>query len=291
MRLILPTSFPIDSLVHNPRSVRLSRMPPPWRTMQPTMVVQGAFSTITPSGTTLTKTAWVQTLSAAQVTSDITLLALSCSNANPALADASAVLDIGTGAAGSESVVVADIPIGSHISNCGLLIPVRVPSGTRVAMRASFVRTATAANIYVAQAFLHEAFARQVPATLDVLGNNPASATGTAMSGASGTWVQITASTTKDYQCLWPVHSLTTGTNLGESVTYSIGVGASGSEVVVGQYGTQCNSVQKTCNQFIGSGIGPVSGPIPVGSRIAVRHNIVSTPGNHSFALIGVPYV
>lgn len=281
----------IGSLAHNPRSLRLSRIPPPWRNSQMTLVVQGGFVQITPSGTALTKTAWSQMLSAAQVTSDISLLSMSIANSGSGLSDASAVLDIGTGASGSETVVVADIPIGSTITNNGFFIPVRIPSGTRVAARVSFVRTATAASIYVAQAFLHSAFASQLPTTCDVLGNNPSSATGTAMSGASGTWVQITASTAKDYQCLWPAHSLTTGTNLGEAVTFSVGIGASGSEVVLGQFATQCNQAQKSCNQFIGSGPFPVTGPIPAGSRIAVRHNITSTPGNHSFALIGVPYV
>jgi hypothetical protein len=288
MRTIRPVG--IGSLTFNPRSLRLCRIPPPSRLDAATIIAIGGFATITPSGTTLTKTAWTQALSAAAVTADITLLNMIVANSSSGYADASVVFDIGIGAAGSEAVVAADVPVGS-LNASPLPIPVRIPAGTRVAVRVSCVRTSGGIQLYPGAAASRAAALGQTPTSLDVLGNNPASATGTAMTGASGTWTQIVASTAKDYQSLWPIPSLTTGTNNGDLVTYSVGIGAAGSEVVVGQFGIQHNAAQKSCVVWGGNALSAVSGPVPAGSRVAIRHNIASNPANYSAALFGVPYV
>ena len=108
------------------------------------------------------------------------------------------------------------------------------------------------------------------------------------MSGSSGTYVQITASTAADYQAVIIVPSISaTSSQTNSAVTFTLATGAAGSEVDVGQ----CVAVFDG-----GVGVGNVilpgycGGFIPAGTRLSVKHNISSSPGSYDICLIGVPY-
>lgn len=199
------------------------------------------------------------------------------------------LLDIGVGAAGSEVVVVPNLAVGGQYpTSTEYDIPIAIPAGRRVAIRAQGARTSASVGFNIN--LISATDSQTTPASVDVLGTSTANSSGTAMSGSSGTYVQITAATTRDYQSLILIPSSTSGLTV-QYVTaiLTLAVGAAGSEVDI----TQCLAFGDG-----GQGISPYSvrgefggGLIPSGSRIAVRHNLASSPGWLSACVIGVPYV
>jgi hypothetical protein len=111
------------------------------------------------------------------------------------------------------------------------------------------------------------------------------------MSGASGTWVEIEDSTTKDYIgfSIAPSTSDTDTASQGDA-TYEIGVGAAGSEVAFGYihfaFGATENfslAANRSPNLF--------GREVPTGSRLAIRHNISANPSKYDACIIAVPKV
>lgn len=200
------------------------------------------------------------------------------------------MLDFGVGAAGSETVIAANIACGGGANTTygGIVIeiPVAIPASTRVAVRAQSARTSWTAN-YQAVLLANSDIAT-TPASVTVIGTSTSTSAGTAMSGSSGTYVQITASTAADYQAVIIVPSISaTSSQTNSAVTFTLATGAAGSEVDVGQ----CVAVFDG-----GVGVGNVilpgycGGFIPAGTRLSVKHNISSSPGSYDICLIGVPY-
>lgn len=249
--------------------------------------------TTTASATTHTVGSWTQILADTATTETAGLLMVFANSTTAAATDTGMLLDIGTGAAGSEVVRVQSLAI-SQQGSCHTAIPIRIPGSTRVAARIqSSVSSRTLSGGF---ALFATPFADRLPLSLDVLGTSTATSVGTAMSGASGTWVEISAATAKDYQALVLVPSLSdTNSGANTNVRYELGIGASGSEVAVA-------AVQwlYTTNPAVGAtnvagmppGLGGVHGGlVPAGSRIAVRHNLAANPGRCDACVIGVPYV
>ena len=241
---------------------------------------------------------WLQLISNAAVasTDTIGLVLLTPSGVSASsTTDNSTLIDIGTGAAGSETAVVSDIAIGGLLATAmPLAIPVRISGATRVAFR-SRCATASRNQRIVSSMFFSVPFVDRLPTTLDVLGTSQSTSAGTAMSGSSGTWVQITASTTRDYQALIVVPSGAANFTGGSTTTnkLDLGIGASGSEVAV------ASTLQDVtgANGFIVPSyaspnlIGVCGRFIPAGTRIAVRHDRASNPSWLCACVIGVPYV
>lgn len=235
-----------------------------------------------------TKGAWGQAV--ASTASDVSLVALTITSNAVSATDTSALLDIGVGAAGSETVIVPDIASGALAGPLPFMLPVAIPSGSRIAIRAQSIRTSPS-FLEAGVTLFGTSDYKLTPSSLDIIGIDTTTSTGTAMSGASGTWVQITASTAKDYQNLVLVHSSSSSDIASINVLYTVGVGAAGSERAIGNSLVRYNSTESV-NWNNGMAIAPLSGePIPAGSRIAVRHNIAANPGRYNVCLLGVPYV
>jgi hypothetical protein len=204
------------------------------------------------------------------------------------------LMDVGIGAAGSEVVIAANIAMGgvSNQPNAGLIIdlPIAIPSGSRVALRAQSNRTASS-TFSVQVVFAAPSDPQTTPSSVDSLGVSTATSSGTAMSGASGTYVQIIASTTKDYQALIIVPSLTVGSASGATVLYTVAIGAAGSERDIYQMQAIYDGGLGLGNIYTGGGILSGGGLIPAGSRISIKHNIAANPANFAASVIGVPYV
>lgn len=249
--------------------------------------------TVTASSTTHTVGSWTQIL-ADTATSEVAGLLMFFANSTTAAAtDTGMLLDIGTGAAASEVVQVPSLAI-SQQGSCHTAIPIRIPGSTRVAARIqSSVASRTLSGGF---ALFATPYADRLPTSVDVLGTSTATSVGTAMSGASGTWVEIIAATTRDYQALVLVPSLS-DTNSGGNVNvrYELGIGASGSEVAVTAQQflyTTTPAVGATNTASIAPGLGGIyGGYVPSGTRISVRHNIAANPGRLDACVIGVPYV
>lgn len=247
--------------------------------------------TITASATTHTVGSWVQLLADTATTETAGLLLLYIANSSAAATDTGILIDLGTGASGSEVVRVQSLAV-SHQQAIHTAIPVRIPGSTRVAAR---IQSSVSSRTCSAQiALITAPFMDRLPLSVDVLGTSTATSVGTAMSGASGSWVEITASTANDYQAIVLVPSLS-DTNSGANaiIRYDLGLGLSGSEVAVASTGfTYSTSPTLTVPlATIQPGVGAVyGGYVPSGSRIAVRHNIAANPGRLDACVIGVPY-
>lgn len=248
--------------------------------------------TVTASSTAHTVGAWVQLLADTATTETAALLVLFATNTTVAATDTGMLVDIGTGAAGSEVVRVPSLAISQQAS-IHTAVPIRISGSTRVAARIQSAVVSRTASLQAAL-FTSPYFDR-LPSSVDVLGTSTATSVGTAMSGASGTWVEITAATAKDYQALILVPSLSdTNSGANATVRYDLGIGAAGSEVAVGAahwlYST-APAVTVPTGQMP-PGMGSVfGGYVPAGRRLAVRHNVAANPGRIDACVIGVPYV
>ena len=249
--------------------------------------------TTTANLTTHTVGNWQQIIADNATTETAGLLMFFASTTTAAATDTGMLLDIGTGASGSEVVRVQSLAISQQAS-CHTAIPIRIPGSTRVAARIqSSVASRTLSGGF---ALFATPFSDRLPLSVDVLGTSTATSVGTAMSGASGTWVEIIAATTKDYQSLVLVPSLSdTNSGANATVRYDLGVGASGSEVAVASVQwlyTTTPTVGATNIAGMPPGLGGVYGGfVPAGSRIVVRHNVAANPGRIDACVIGVPYV
>jgi hypothetical protein len=247
-------------------------------------------SNLTTGVTTHTKTAWTQLF--ASTAARAGLMSINIQQQNVSAANNSTLIDIATGAAGSETAILSDLAVGGATSAGGaytgisFFVPVRIAAGTRVSARA---QTAVASrNVTVHMALYNLRSALTLPTSLDVIGTSTATSAGTAMSGASGTWVQITASTSQLYRAILLIPSVGSTSVTTVSTDMDIGVGAAGSEVVIGTVPMRFTSAEQAGNP-IESPYLPMAYQIPAGSRLAVRHRLASNPGGAAVCLIGVP--
>lgn len=213
--------------------------------------------------------------------------------------DNSMLLDIGTGAAGAEVVVADGIAVGGGSNSAGFgpafNLPIRIPGATRVAVRTRSAvggRILVLQNLWASGRIANDVFADQLPLTVDVLGTTAATSTGTPMSGANGSWTQITASTTKEYQALVLVPSGPASISGAAATNFvlTLGTGAAGQEVELAYSSGFYNSTGSIFPYQLPSVGSVYGGLIPVGTRIAVRHNQAANPERLCACVIGVPF-
>ena len=281
-------STSLASLARGPKSSQ----PSPWfRRRAASLTTSYAATSVSPGATANTKTSWVQVVaSAPAAVGGIRVISRSAYTLS---ATQSAILDIGIGAAGSETVIVPNVLVGAPASTSfgGICfdVPIAIPAGSRVAIRAASQRTSYTLSI---NAILFAATdPLTTPSSVDTLGISTATSSGTAMTGASGTYTQIIASTARDYQALivMPAPSSSSGFPSLSAIVFTCAVGAAGAERDITQAVATCDGGQGFGNFILPGERG--GGLIPAGSRISVKHNITSTPGNFAAAVIGVPYV
>jgi hypothetical protein len=259
---------------------------PFWRTANTTSGPFASFAQVTSGAAATTKGAWTQQF--ASLSSTISWVYLSVLT-NSSTLSPSVLVDVGVGAAGAEQVVVPNLAVGG-IGAILIGIPLRVNAGSRLSLRCSADRTSTAFNVFAIATHRLPDAESQMPTVVDVLGTSAATNTGTALSGASGTWCEIVAGTQRDYQCIALVPSLT-GQPSGQQHTLELGYGASDSPRVVGsiRFGTLVS--QWSINNFLPHFPAVVGPAVPAGTRLAVRHDITANPERYGVSLIGVPYV
>lgn len=274
------------------QSLRQSQPPLFFDGFSPQFVQSANLTTITASATSHTKGAWTQLISSLSAEASAVLLWATGNSA--ASTNTAMLLDIGVGATSNESVVVPDIALGGA-NGFRTFIPVRIPSGSRIAARCQCANASQ--TISIALVTMSHPFSDRVPTVLESLGTTSATSAGTAMSGASGTWTQLVAATAKDYQALVLVPSCDATTGANNTVRLSLGIGASGSEVEIGFTITQSianpSVSDSTASSTVTSifSLGVASRFVPAGTRIAVRHNLATSPSRISACVLGVPYV
>lgn len=247
-------------------------------------------ASVTASATTNTVGAWSQVLSNTAATEVAGLLVLMATATAASNTDTGMLIDIGVGGTTTpDYVAIQSLAVSQH-SGFSIAIPIQVPASSRVWARiqsAVASRTAT-----IGCSLFSTAFADRLPAVIDVLGTSTATSVGTAMSGSSGTAVEIIASTTKDYQAVVMVPSysdVTSGANTTVRFDLMSGSTLATALASIG-FVVQTTSLLSNTNNQPQLAHGLYGAFVPAGTRLGVRHNIAATPGRYDACLIGVPY-
>lgn len=223
---------------------------------------------------------------------DASFLFIQVYNINASATNTAVLLDIATGASGSETVVASNIAVGGAAAAAGLIglfvgFPIKIPSGTRLSARIQGVVTGGETASFRVEIIDAGDYAT-APTTVDVIGGDTATSQGISFTGASGTWVEAVASTSQAYRAVGLVCSThSDNSNNNVATLFEVGVGPSGSEVSFGATKFTLDNSERA------SSAAPFAylfgRNIPAGSRLAVKHALTSNPGNHGFVLIGIP--
>lgn len=254
-----------------------------WYEGSPGVLNDSAAATITASATAHTKGAWTQII--ASTSANSSYIHVDVSGVGAAGVNTAMLLDIATGASGSETAIVSNIAIGAA-SSVWFSFPFKLASGTRLSARIQAVVTSDTAFIRLST--INAGDYDNSPTSVDVIGGDTATSEGIRFSGASGTWVQATASTSRAYRAVAIVlsgHDATMANVLNAS--YDVGVGASGSEISFGtcRHGFTANELSTSSAPYLHL----FGRSIPSGSRLAVKHPIGANPERYGFNLIGIP--
>jgi hypothetical protein len=247
-------------------------------------------TSLTADTTAHTKGAWSQIISSTSANTSFLVLNIGTIAANAT--NTATLVDIGTGASGSETVVAANIAVGGAGSAgpsnlaCAFGIPLKIPSGTRVAARMQSVVTGGKTAL-LQSALLDTGDYASAPTSVDVIGSSTATSQGVSFSGASGTWTEAISSTSQKYRGVVIVFS-THSTDIATIATLcEVGVGASGSEVAFG--GARATYSNNESVGLLRPWTYIFGQSIPAGSRLAVKHDIAANPDRYGFTLIGIP--
>ncbi len=232
--------------------------------------------TLTAGATPHTKGAWTELLASAGA--DIHGVVLQVGGTGVNAGTGRCLLDIGVGPAGSERVVVPDWMCGAgrgigpnswgHI----MFVPIYIAGGSRVATRIQ--REAASGTCQFQAAFLEQPmWPGSTAHVVAGYGVDPATSTGVVVTGGSapnfGAWTQVVASTTEPGRWWWV--SMDCGNDTSQNAaTYRVqlGVGASGAEVVVGEWRWRMTGAEDCTGPLPPL---PVYNPLPAGVRLAVR--------------------
>lgn len=247
-------------------------------------------ATPTASATPHVKGAWAQLI--ASTSEEFALLVVRADNVGVAATETSMLLDVGIGAAGSESPIMENLAVGGASAASSLSggltmpLPVRIPSGSRLSCRVQALIPSDTCAVTISAAVMP---ARQtLPEAVDVMGSDTATSRGTAFSGALGSWVQITASTSRRYRGIYLVPSVI-GTDIASFTDdLEIGVGPAGSEVEVGRVYVDYRNTEQVFHAST-YWYAPIACDIPAGSRLVVRNPRSVNPERYGVCLIGIP--
>jgi hypothetical protein len=234
-----------------------------------------------------TKGSWVTLEDPVPIDVNIVVLSIGTGIGN---VNTSTLIDIGVGAAGSETVIASNIAVGGKTTLAvggSIIIPLSISAGQRIAVRSQGIIASSSSQVIMELYYVNFPVSNHV----DVYGTDTSTSTGTALSTAS--WTEITPSTTQDYQYLGLVVSISTNnipTNL--NVNLEIATGAPGSENVIKSalfFVTVNESVNKapTANAMNWEEIFTTpTGIIPAGTRISAKIN----QSQLWLTIIGVPF-
>lgn len=253
-----------------------SRGEPAWFENFSTVESSTGSATVTANSTAHTKGSWAQIIASNSEETSVVLLQVT--GVSTASTDTATLLDIGVGSSGSETVIAENIAVGGA-SNVSQVIPLRVPSGSRIAARiqskVSGGKTAT-----VALTTYRVGNPGSVPFSVDVLGTSTVTSEGTPLTTS---YTEVVASTSKDYRAICIVESLTTTTASNFAITTSVGVGASGSEVEIYKKSSGTNTAEQIVSFSLNLAVSGVY--VPAGSRLAAK----TSTGVLDVTIIGVP--
>ena len=280
------------------RRLQLADLYPQMVSLSITSATQSAavWATVNTDAAAHTKGAWVELVASTAAEADI--INLIWYGIGGSGATNSALADVAVGAAGAETVIVANVGLAYTAGSTGnmvgsLMLPVKVPRGSRIAVRWQSERaSATAASFRCDLYRWNPALGVRSPSVLVNLNADTATSTGTATGSTNNTWVQAVAATPQAFQALIVCPVLSDPTLSASAVIFDVAVGAAGAETVFSNLdGVWRTGTSEEIIRVSTFGFGVTPGHIPAGSRLAVRHRDASTSNTaYSVVLLGVPY-
>jgi hypothetical protein len=242
-----------------------------------------ALTILTANTNAHTKGAWQEILASSSANASLLVLQFSAYSTNAT--NTATLIDIATGASGSETVILSNIAVGSAEPTT-VDIPIKIASGTRLSARIQSVVTGGKTG-RVQPVLVDVGDYATAPTSVDVIGGDPATSRGISFSGSSGTWVEAIASTTRNYRGVAAVFSAHDDTIAAIIGNMEIGIGSAGNEVSIGTIRMQYTTAEIArhilpFNSLFGYNI-------PSGSRLAVKHFITANPERYGFTLVGIP--
>lgn len=226
--------------------------------------------TATASATPHTKGAWIEVVASTPFACDRIILSLGSTFVSTT--NSSCLLDLGTGAAGSETVIASNI--GSGYSG-GLTydFPLRIASGTRIAARIQSAVASKTQTVSVALARAASTLTVTPSTDVTVWGADTSTSRGTTVipgANVKGSWTQITADSGNARQWI-AIHIQGASNTAMQGVNHliDIGRGAAGAETVIVPNIRILTSNSETINY--NSLYRTYFVTIPANSRLAVR--------------------
>jgi hypothetical protein len=248
-----------------------------------------AVVSVAPSATAHTKGSWTEIIASTPADADIVTLIFNQTSLSGA--SGLALADIGVGAAASETVLVANVPVGSGPQTNGIwttiTLPVAVASGSRLSVRWQSARTSAGnANFGIA---LGDTPGVTSPTSLTNLNADTATSGGTDLGASNNTYVQITASTAAAYRGV-VMGAMTANTTMSNSdQAFDLGVGGAGAETAYRGITYRCSLTEQMIQQYPWGGT-YFAVDIPASTRLAARYiNGANTNPNPHVVLFGVP--
>jgi len=233
------------------------------------------------SATPHTKGSWVEIdASTARDVCGIWLISDNTIGATTVLAGM--LIDIGVGAGGSEVVVVGNFSVGNYGIGVPIYLPIHIPAGNRVAAR---IQATVASDTYaplVVLCFADRLGSFKGYSIADTIGVDTATSLPTTGDLADSAWDEAIASTARDYRALSIHFALPDNAVTGGNVSVDVGVGAGGSEQVLGSWALSVTGSTEIITLVLGPPF--IECDIPAGSRLAIRKN---TNNDLSAHLIG----
>jgi hypothetical protein len=261
-----------------------------WFEASYTLVNSSAEVSLTANTSAHTKGSYSELI--ASTSANAGLLVLMVQDVSAVSTNTATLIDVATGASGSETVIISNLAVGGALTTTGPIgvavsIPFQIPSGTRLSARIQSV--VTGGKTATAQVFLFDVGGdyATAPTSVDVITGDTATSQGISFSGASGTWVQAIASTSRAYRAVAIVPSAHSSSITTIGPQLELGVGAAGSEQVFGL--TVASYTNSESLQPAPPYLSLFGRNIPSGSRLAVKHNITANPDRYGFCLIGIP--
>jgi hypothetical protein len=233
--------------------------------------------------------AWVPLI--ATTGADAHWIALRWNTTSASTVAAAMLGDLAIGAAAAEVAIASSMAMGGVAATTPfnhVMLPIFVPSGSRLAIRLSaagaHAETATVvATLYGASPLTPH---NRSPRLLVPIGANAAAFTGTCQMTGANTYTQITAATTEPFQGLVFTNCGNDSATTAVEQTVTLGVGASGAEVDLAVdthlTGTTEGIVPRT-------GFHTILRPIPLGARLAAKSNGAAT-NTWTAIPLGIPY-
>ena len=238
----------------------------------PTDVDRSATVTVTADSTKDVKGAFTEVI--ASTSADTNFIYLSLTGTVTSGQNTGMLLDVAIGGAGSESVVIADIPCG-FMGSMIFQFPLQIKAGSRLSARcAAFIVSDTVSVQATTQSIPNFV----APTSLTTFGAVTTDSRGTNLP-SDNAYIEFVASTSEQYRAIVLVPccgNANSSVNIAaENSTYTLGIGASGSESAVITVPAATASNESMLLQVgTRTNIYAPELPIAAGNRLAVKQSV-----------------